>query len=390
MQKQSLSNDDLNEKRDEFSSPSHMVKAWNRRAAKQHAEVLFNAGRLTNCYRFHASRAFLLDSKQQFEIASWALTELSANAVRLKIERPDLLSDEINERAESWRSEFFSEGYFEELDSAIEEHIHIDDERHASRLVDLLKLYVEPLCWRIRTAFEERLCESDRAILRLGEIVDLGVRPRSFHSSLTTSQEKLNHDENSEDELASLENWQSGKLSSPDPVRNLNIAPLVPGNACPSRGWASSLVAALEIAGIKTEKPTTSLNLAKPIEHTNIVELVDEIDLLVRNALHDGPDNLIVDEDQFRVVLGDRVCFFGNTAEFRFINLLDMNLGRFVTHDEIEEAIGGGERSPNTIASLKRRVCKKLKQNSMSDLAKAIESQKGHYRLVWPPSTGSP
>lgn len=109
--------------------------------------------------------------------------------------------------------------------------------------------------------------------------------------------------------------------------------------------------------------------------------------MLIRRALDHGPEMPHANADRFQVELGRKTCFLDDTDEFRFIQLLIARRNTNVSYLDISGLVMGEGASDDTIRSLKRRVCLKLENCAMANLADAIKPMKKHYVFKWPPQS---
>lgn len=95
-----------------------------------------------------------------------------------------------------------------------------------------------------------------------------------------------------------------------------------------------------------------------------------------------GTDGPVVDEELLEIRYRGRRCFLGNTLPFRFFARLHRRPNRYVTYEELLEAVWDGVRSDSAIRTVAKRLRELLRQAGMRELADAIDgSVPGRYAL---------
>lgn len=94
-----------------------------------------------------------------------------------------------------------------------------------------------------------------------------------------------------------------------------------------------------------------------------------------------GNSNIRIDEGTFSVSWnGHGPIEIGNKKEFRLLQELVKNAGRYVAFSELAEQLGGD--AMDEITHVKSRLVKLLRDNGFDQLAASIKTQKGHYGLI--------
>ena len=93
-----------------------------------------------------------------------------------------------------------------------------------------------------------------------------------------------------------------------------------------------------------------------------------------------GIDDL-VDDGRFAVHWNGRECPLGPTLPFRFFRQLALARNRYVPVERLLENVWGGPRSASAVRSVVLELRRRLNTAGMADLARAVESKPGHYRL---------
>ena len=89
---------------------------------------------------------------------------------------------------------------------------------------------------------------------------------------------------------------------------------------------------------------------------------------------------LVIDESAFQISWqGNGPHPVGNKKEFHLLSQLWIARGRFVSHTDLAERLGGDDN--DKVTHIKSRLVKFLKDRGLTDLAGMIKTQKGHYGL---------
>lgn len=89
---------------------------------------------------------------------------------------------------------------------------------------------------------------------------------------------------------------------------------------------------------------------------------------------------LVIDETAFQITWqGNGPHLVGNKKEFHLLSQLWTARGRFVSHTDLAERLGGDDN--DKVTHIKSRLVKYLKERGLTDLAGMIKTEKGHYGL---------
>jgi hypothetical protein len=111
----------------------------------------------------------------------------------------------------------------------------------------------------------------------------------------------------------------------------------------------------------------------RTVDHLRFV--CDEVDRLARLQ-----EIVVADSTTFTVHYRGRECALGPGRGFQFLKRLADSPNQWVPNAELSEASGGDDVN-DILAPVKSRLCNRLNEAGMGDLANCILSERGHYGL---------
>jgi DNA-binding response OmpR family regulator len=90
----------------------------------------------------------------------------------------------------------------------------------------------------------------------------------------------------------------------------------------------------------------------------------------------------LIDHSTFSVEWNGQRCHLGNRLLLKLLDRLCRRPGQFVSHEELLHEVWEARRCPETIRSAIRELRRRLREDKMTELAAAIQSQGKSYGLV--------
>jgi DNA-binding response OmpR family regulator len=93
----------------------------------------------------------------------------------------------------------------------------------------------------------------------------------------------------------------------------------------------------------------------------------------------------VVDRSRFTVSCRGRACCLGNTIPFRFLARLAETPERYVSRQDLIDAVWDGVCSDDALRSVVKNLRRRLREAGLGELADAVDgSEPDHYRLRLP------